>query len=504
MAGRGGEQVVACCDRARSGGVSPGVSLAEARAVLSGAKCHPEGLQVVAADEEVDRRLLADEARWAWRFTPQVSVPLVATGGRSRGRDPRGCPASLLLNVTGCSHLFGGERGLVRAMKEGWLGRGCRARISIAGSPGTAWAVAHAAHWVGLPWTPLVVPPGGDDAWMRRLPVQALALEPEVLRALGELGVRKVEQLLTLPLAEVKRRFGDETVWRMDRAMGQWEEILEYLPMPNPVAASRELECPVSRGEWLEKVLCELVEELVGELGRRGEMLSQMVCRLRSETLDGESEWVEWVVGLVEPSCELDHLWDLVRLQVERRQWPARVAGLEVVGRGLVTPVCSQQRLFDTGVEDSDGSGRLQRGLSRLVDKLTSRLGKDGVSRARLCEGVVPEKSAVLEPMEGSSFQEAVSGPLPGMGPVRRPLRLFERAIAVVATVSGDDPVQFLWKGRDCRVIRCWGPERIETDWWTDREVARDYYRVETDAGEWYWLFRQRQCDEWFIHGVFE
>ena len=90
MAGRGGEQVVACCDGARSGGVSPGVSLAEARAVLSGAKCHPEGLQVVAADEEVDRRLLADEARWAWRFTPQVSVPLVATGGRSRGRDPRG------------------------------------------------------------------------------------------------------------------------------------------------------------------------------------------------------------------------------------------------------------------------------------------------------------------------------------------------------------------------------------------------------------------------------
>ena len=504
MAGRRGEQVVACCDRASSSGVDSGVSLAEARAVLSGAKCQAEGLQVVEADEELDRRLLAAEARWAWRFTPQVSVPLAATGGRPRGRDPRECPTSLLLNVTGCGHLFGGERGLALAMEEGWLERGCRVRISVAGSPGTAWAVAHAAQWVGLPWAPLVVPSGSDDTWMRRLPVQALALEPGVLRALGELDVRKIEQLLTLPVAEVKRRFGDETVWRVDRAMGQWEEMLEYLPMPSPVVASRELECPVSRGDWLEKVLCELVQELVGELGRRGEMLGQMVCRIRSETPSGEAEWVEWVVGLVEPSCELDHLWGLVRLQVERRQWPARVTGLEVVGKGLVAPVCSQQRLFDTGVEDSDGAGRFQRGLGRLVDKLTSRLGKDGVSRARLCEGVVPEKSAVLEPMEGRSFQEAISGALSGMAPARRPLRLFEEAIAVVTAVSESAPVQFSWKGRDCRVIRYWGPERIETDWWTDREVARDYYRVETDTGEWYWLFCQRQSGEWFVHGVFE
>ena len=498
-----GERVLACCDEAHSGGVNPGVSLAEARAVLSRSGCQQEGLEVVVADEDADRRLLADEARWAWRFTPQVSVPLVAARGRSRGRDPRECPTSLLLNVTGCGHLFGGERRLAQAMKEGWLERGGHVRIAVAGSPGTAWAIAHAAQWVGLPWDPLVVPPGSDSAWMPRLPVRALALEPGVLRTLGELNVLKVEQLLALPVAEVKRRFGAETVWRVDRAMGQWEEILEYLPMPSPVVASREMECPVNCGEWLEEILRELVQEVVGELGRRGELLRQVECRIRSETPGGESEWTEWVIGLVEPSCELSHLWNLVRLQFERRQWPARVLGLEVVGKGLVSPACSQQRLFDAGEEDSGGAERLQRGLGRLVETLTSRLGKEGVSRARLCEGVVPEKSAVLEPMDEGFSQEAVVEGPSGIGPARRPLRLFERAIAVMTVVAGGTPVRFFWKGRGCRVIRCWGPERIETDWWTDRAVTRDYYRVETDTGEWYWLFRQRQDDEWFVHGVF-
>ena len=42
------------------------------------------------------------------------------------------------------------------------------------------------------------------------------------------------------------------------------------------------------------------------------------------------------------------------------------------------------------------------------------------------------------------------------------------------------------------------------TGWWTDQQVARDYYRVEIDTGEWYWVFRQLGEEDWFVHGVFE
>jgi protein ImuB len=52
-------------------------------------------------------------------------------------------------------------------------------------------------------------------------------------------------------------------------------------------------------------------------------------------------------------------------------------------------------------------------------------------------------------------------------------------------------------------VARHWGPERIETGWWRGRTIRRDYYRVEITSGNRFWLFRQLDDDNWFLHGSF-
>ncbi len=49
-----------------------------------------------------------------------------------------------------------------------------------------------------------------------------------------------------------------------------------------------------------------------------------------------------------------------------------------------------------------------------------------------------------------------------------------------------------------------WGPERIETGWWREAVVERDYFRVETNTGQRFWLFRQNDSGQWFLHGEFE
>jgi protein ImuB len=65
-------------------------------------------------------------------------------------------------------------------------------------------------------------------------------------------------------------------------------------------------------------------------------------------------------------------------------------------------------------------------------------------------------------------------------------------------------PPSRLWlHGRWYRVAHTHGPERIETAWWRGPSVRRDYYVIETECGERFWLFRCRRGRRWFLHGIF-
>ena len=76
---------------------------------------------------EADRRLLEAVADWCDRYTPLV------------GLDP---PDGLLLDVTGCAHLFGGEAALARDLVTRLAHQGLRARVAVADTVGCAWGVA--------------------------------------------------------------------------------------------------------------------------------------------------------------------------------------------------------------------------------------------------------------------------------------------------------------------------------------------------------------------------
>jgi len=87
-----------------------------------------------------------------------------------------------------------------------------------------------------------------------------------------------------------------------------------------------------------------------------------------------------------------------------------------------------------------------------------------------------------------------------------RPLRLFAPPQPIEVSIAGPEgaPLQFRWNRRDHRVIRSWGPERIETGWWREAPAARDYFRVEVHTGQRFWLFRCLKELAWFIHGAFD
>ena len=101
----------------------------------------------------------------------------------------------------------------------------------------------------------------------------------------------------------------------------------------------------------------------------------------------------------------------------------------------------------------------------------------------------------------------------PGHWP--RPSRLLAHPepIDTVALLPDHPPVSFTWRGVRRRVKRADGPERVFGEWWKrDPELVavRDYFRIEDDAGERYWVYRAGDGEDprtgsqrWGLHGIF-
>ncbi|MFL5330076.1 MAG: hypothetical protein ACJ8C4_14330 [Gemmataceae bacterium] len=85
-----------------------------------------------------------------------------------------------------------------------------------------------------------------------------------------------------------------------------------------------------------------------------------------------------------------------------------------------------------------------------------------------------------------------------------RPLQLLAPSPIDATDRADGSPTSFSWQRRWHAIARHWGPERIETGWWRTGLIRRDYYRVETVTGHRFWLFRDLNCGQWFVHGSFE
>ena len=114
---RNAVRLVAVDEMARIHGLRPGQTLSDARGLVPDLQCF---------EREDETGLLSEIANWCDRYTPLVAL------------DDEG---GLFLDITGCSHLFGGESQLIKDLL--WrLGRqGFAVRAAIADTPGAAWAV---------------------------------------------------------------------------------------------------------------------------------------------------------------------------------------------------------------------------------------------------------------------------------------------------------------------------------------------------------------------------
>lgn len=474
-------RIVALDAAAAAAGLAVGETLADARARIG-------ALEVRTAEPAADAKALARLAQWATRYTPSVALFREASGADG-----------FFLDVTGATHLLGGERPLLVDLARRLEAFGLPARLAMAETPGAAWAVSHFAR------DPVAVVPAGAEAeTLAPLPVEALRLAPDTALTLRRLGFKRIGLLLGEPRAPFAARFETELLRRLDQALGTAPEPLRLLAPPPVYVRTRSLLEPISTEDAIVAAATRLMQDLVASLEADGAGARSL--RLTLYRVDGAVQTLD--VGCTLPTQSPEHVARLLRLKLER------VARLIEAGFGfetvrLAVTVAERMEPRQRTLAASAETERARR-CTVLADALRQRLGPESVRHLVPVASHWPERS---ETLSATPPGDTAAWPPPAPRARPRPPLLFERAepAEVIALMPDGPPLRLRWRGRLYAVAHAEGPERIAAEWWRTGSEAptRDYYLVEDGAGRRLWLYREgipgreTAAPRWFVHGLF-
>jgi protein ImuB len=464
--------LIALDRKASAFGLHIGMPLADARAI------RPD-LVAVQSESATDAKLLDEIAAWCERFTPIVVL------------DP---PHGLLLDITGCAHLFGGAAALVADAEKRIKAEGISVRAAVAPTPGAAWALSRIGR------TRLVSEEELETA-LSPLPVSALRLQPDAATLLRRFGLKTVGQIMHAPRPPFAARAGQHALLRLDQALGRAPEALTPRRLPPPLFALRRLVEPVMTMEAVLIVTEALCADLCAQLNERGS--GARLLRLCLFGVDNRIRTVQLGLSRAESDPKIMLRLLRERLGVSSEALDAEfgfdAARLDAVE---ITPIILRP------TDLAPKAGRDKEAEARLIDRLMARLGPARIGRPEINLVHAPERA------NGWAAADVKISELPPLlqdGVMRRPLRLFARAQAVEAIASLPDgpPMRFRWRRVLHDVVRAEGPERVMPDWLRAPSARpRDYYRVEDKDGRRFWLYREdyherEETPRWYVHGLF-
>lgn len=474
-----GALIIAACDaRAIGLGLTPGLPAADARARVP-------GLSVFEHEPEVDRAFLEWLADGCGRYTPLIETKP---------------PLGMLLDISGCEHIWNGETGLHHNLSQRLTQMALTHMIALAETPEKAWALtchgdAEIRH-------------SGD---VRRLPVRALELEDDGLRALSHAGLRTIGDLACRPRIALAARIGIPAVTRLDRLLGQEDARISPRRQTPALFSIRRFAEPVAHSNYILAALEQLLIQSSQALYERAEGGRHFAVTLYRS--DGDIRGLEVETGL--PTRDPVLLLRLFRERIDTLVDPLDPGfGYDAIRLDVVrtAPLVARQK------EALDEREQIEDDLGSLIDQLATRLGTGNVLRFAAGDSHLPELASEYAPAQQAGipmqWMEAEEGE-----PPLRPFTLFDPPHPVevmVADLPDGAPATFRWRKRLYRIIYAEGPERIGALWWRRRHgyisghsnPDRDYFRIEDEQGRRFWLFRSGLYGEisspsWYLHGAF-
>lgn len=431
-------------EEARRAGIFPGLAYATALALLPTLRVGVLAPREVETEaEEVTKRL--------YRFSPRVECAPT--------------PGAFWLDASGLEWLHASLETWAEDLRDALVQAGWQATVVVGFSRFGTYGVARAHRGV------LVFPSAAEErAAVGKVRLRDLGLDPEEVDALEKLGVRTVRDLLALPEAALRERFGHQVAEVRRLATGDVFDPLQPRAEEEELQRRVVLETPESDLLRLLFAVKGVLDRLLQALARRGQAAGSLELFFRQQN----GRWLATEVKPATATLDSSQLIDLVRLRLGSLPWEAGVVevGVRVWG---VRAGPEQLQALPIARRDLEEA-------ARALARLRAEFGEDSVVRAVLREGHLPE---------------ARYGWVPAGG-VRLPRPRAFRPVLVRRVYRRPIPLDTLPAHR-----AAFGPEEVTGGWWV-RRVHRSYYFLETEAGELLWVYYDHRRGRWFLQGRVE
>ena len=460
--------------------------------------------------------------RWAGKFSPLVSIE---------------SQTALVLDITGCINLFGGERNLLNKIEQDCINMKLTIKLGLADTIGAAWALAryetstNLMHRTGdsidqearatrsrsykrnlensLHLRPVnnvissnirIAPPGQTKTSLNFLPISALRLSKKENSELSHLGISIIKDLEILPRGSIERRFGFNILKRLDQAIGrQPEPISPSVPnihfgvritFPEPIGLEEDIMVAIKR----------LLSSLEKKLTQNGSGIKRL--KLQFYLCDHTIKSLE--IGFAQATSNMKNIISLLKLKLEKINLIFEIDCIRIYANEIEFLNLKQKNIHFNEEKIVDKNIKTDVTFHDLIARIGARVGLQNITRFGPAESNIPEKTANI-------FAVAWSKPIIEWPDnfLERPIFLFKPERIILSCLERP-PKIFRWRSCDFITVYSRGPERIAPEWWLDdqhwRTGVRDYWKVITVTGEALWLYQAHGAlvpGGWFCHGNF-
>ena len=421
---------------------------------LSAAYVLSNFIQIKHRNKNQEIKKLEEVAISLFKYSSQISIRL---------------PSSVLVEIGASIKLFRSTQHLTNQIAKTITDLGLHAHTALSPTPlGAIWLSRYRTNTTAFTIKDL-------SQYIDPLPTSIIESGNTSGMQLHDVGIKTIGQLARIPRSAVTQRWGTYALDQLDRAFGKKPDPQRPFSLPEHFNSEISLNLPASSVEEILFGIHRIIQSMTTYL----QVKQRGVIQFELSIVNEEKLQHDFKFKLSVPSRNTKNLTHLVQERLNRESIPSRIESVQLRSIQEIAITPSNHSLLP-----HEELCELNRG--HLIDQLQARLGENSVYGITVCADHRPEKSW-RETIPGNHQQHIKLNHRPSWL-----LRIPKALTSAYDITHLRGPLTIID-----------GPERIETGWWDDQDIKRDYFIALTQDHSQVWIYKDTTSNHWFLHGIF-